>query len=321
MSRHVNISRAPALPLSIGLILVGGLSVVQVEAGQFYLGPKACADCHGPESQILGKTKHAMSFKDIHRSPKAAPILAAAGGDKNMRKNPTCTQCHFTMEQENASKPATAKSGISCESCHGPASDWIKIHNDYGGPGVTRESEKADHHSKRIADSKKGGMIRPEMKYDIAANCMSCHGLADPGVSGATFGKMMEAGHPFNLDYEIVRYSQGSVRHRFYPPNMAVNAEMPPAELARLFIAGQAAKLVSAAQAVARADHAGYKGAQQKRVVGAVVALSKLKSVPEAATLISAPTEANARKLVAAVEGKDLSNEVKDLLPAKGSYK
>jgi len=182
----------------LGLVFITVCWPARIEAGAYYLGPKTCADCHKAESDIWGKTKHAASFKNIHRSPKATAILAAAGGDKNMRKNPTCTQCHFTMEQENPDKPATAKSGISCESCHGPASDWVKIHNDYGGSGVTKQSEPAAHHAKRVTDAQKAGMIRPEMEYDIAVNCMSCHGFADPGVSSAIYGKMLEAGHPFN---------------------------------------------------------------------------------------------------------------------------
>jgi len=49
--------------------------------------------------------------------------------------------------------------------------------------------------------------------------------------------------------------------------------------------------------------------------------LNAVKSVPEAAALVSAPTDENARKLVAAIASKDLSAEVKSLLPKPEDYK
>jgi len=103
---------------------------------------------------------------------------------------------------------------------------------------------------KRIAEARKAGMVWSFMTYDIAANCSECHGLAHPKLSGEVLAKMLDAGHPSEPDFELVRYSQGTVRHRFYPPDYSKNAEMSPAELARLFVVGQAAKLVSPIQLV-----------------------------------------------------------------------
>ncbi len=305
------------MSLLLGAWLTPGTATAN---GPYYLGPKTCQECHKAEYEVWEKTKHSLSFKEIHKAPKAAEILAAVGGDKNMRKNATCVQCHFTLEQADASATAIAKSAVSCESCHGAASDWVKIHNDYGGPDITKEKETLDHKAKRIEDSRNAGQLRPEMKYDLVANCLSCHGLARASVGGDSLAKMLEAGHPIS-EFELVRYSQGSVRHRFYPPDMTVNAEMTSAELARLFVTGQAAKLVSATQALAKSDNAVYKELQQKRVAEATAALSALKSLPEAATLIAAPTEENARKLVGALVEKDVFEEVKTLLPGKDIYK
>ena len=84
---------------------------------------------------------------------------------------------------------------------------------------------------------------------------------------------------------------------------------------------GQAAKLVSATQAVGKSDHADYQAAQQARIDGASKALSAVSSVPEAAALVAKPTEKNARKLVAAIKDKDLSREVGGMLPAESKYK
>ena len=140
-------------------------------------------------------------------------------------------------------------------------------------------------------------------------------------MDGATISKMLAAGHPINAEYELVKYSQGTLRHRFYPPNITVNAEMTPAELVRFFVAGRAAMLVTATQTLGKSDSPAYKEAMQKQITSATAALSALKSVPEAAALVASPDDANARKLVAAISSKDVSAEVKSFLPKPEDYK
>ena len=290
-------------------------------AAPFAVGAKSCQECHKAEFEVWEKTKHSTSFGTLHKHEKMKAIIAAAGGDANIRRNATCLQCHYTMEQADAAAAPAAKSAVSCESCHGASSNWIKLHNDYGGAGVTRESEPAAHKTERIAKSVAGGMTRPDSPYDLAANCLNCHSLAKSGLDGATIGKMLDAGHPINPDYELVKYSQGTVRHRFFPPDTTKNAEMTPAELARWFVTGRAAMLVTATAALGKAEHAGYKDALQKQIAAATAALNAVKSVPEVAALVAGPNEANARKLVAAIAGKDLSGEVGSLLPKAADYK
>jgi hypothetical protein len=285
------------------------------------VGPQACQECHKAEFAVWENTKHAKSFRELHKAPKVKEILTAAGGDSNPRKNTLCVQCHYTLEQPDESATPAAKSSVSCESCHGAASGWVKVHNDYGGTGVTRETEPAAHKTERLKKSIEAGMRRPDTFYDLAASCLACHSLARSGVDGATIGKMLDAGHPINADYELVKYSQGTVRHRFYPPKVDVNAEMTPAELARMFVTGRAAMLVTATAAQSKSDNAAYKDSLQKQIKSATEALNAVKSVPEAAALVAAPTEENAHKLVAAIADKDLTGEVKSLLPKPEDYR
>ena len=285
------------------------------------VGSGVCKDCHRAETEVWQGTPHFKAFRAVHRAPEAKGILAAVGGSKNMKRNEVCTLCHYTMVARKAGAKASAKSGPSCESCHGAASEWVNIHNDYGGANAKKGDEQPAHRDKRMADASAAGMIWPTQKYDIAANCMSCHGLAHSGLEGKALAAMLGAGHPLNPDFEVVRYSQGTVRHRFYPPNVTDNAEMTPAELSRMFVEGQAAKLVSAVGAMGKSDEPKYAAAQEKRLADSKQALSALKSIPEAAALVAYPSDANARALVAAIAGKDLSAEVGGLLPAKDSYK
>ncbi len=312
-----------ALGVFAGLAMAGlAASSTSAAAEPFYQGDKKCADCHQAEHGVWEKTPHAESFKEIHRKPEVKAILEAAGGDKNMRRNDLCTTCHFTMVQADAGSKANAASGPSCESCHGASSDWMPIHNDYGGPTVKRDAETPAHKADRLAKARAAGMIQPTMLYDIANNCLSCHEMARPGVAPETLAKMIDAGHPAGTDFELVRYSQGKVRHRFYPPDVTKNAEMTPAELSRYFVTGHAAALVKVAAVQGKVNNAKYQQTLKTVEANARAALEAIKGqVPEAAALLAQPTDANARKLVAAIASKDLSPQLGSKLPPSSSYK
>ena len=295
-----------------------------VNAEPFVKGAKLCEECHEEEFKVWSKTKHFKSFRSVHREPKDAnkpspkKILKAVGGQKRMKRNKTCYLCHYTLQKKDAGAKHQVKSGTSCESCHGASSDYMDIHGDYGGKDVKREAESADHKAKRIADSKAAGLIWPSMKYEIAENCMTCHGLANPDLKADDLAKMLGAGHPINPEFELVKYSQGSVRHRHYPPDMKTNAEMTPKEKAEFFVIGQAAALVSATSVMSKSSEAKYIEAQKTRAENAKAALA---GVAEAADLLASPSRANALKLAAAIAGKDLTGAVGSKLPAKGDYK
>ena len=169
-------------------------------------------------------------------------------------------------------------------------------------------------------------MIRPDMLYDIALNCLSCHELSHKGRKSAvppdTFAKMIDAGHPAGTGFELVQYSQGTVRHRFYPPDVSKNSDMTPAQLARMFITGHAAALVESTSTEGKINNAKYQDTLSKVVANATAALTAIKDqVPEAAALLAQPTDDNARKLVDAISTKDLSAQVGSLLPAPSTYK
>lgn len=281
-------------------------------AEPFTQGAKSCQECHKDQYKVWEESKHFKSFRTVHRTKEAKAIIATLGGTRRMKKKEDCTLCHYTMKQKSASAKGNAKSGPSCESCHGPSSEWEKIHGDYGGKNVKKEDETPEHKAKRIADSKAAGLIWSSIKYDVVANCLKCHGLARSEINAVMLARMMGAGHPLNPDFEVVSYSQGKMKH--WP-------DRSPAELAYLFVAGQAAKLVSGTEAVGKTEDVQYKNAQMKRAADAKAVLRALIEIPEAATLIGSPNEENARKLVAAIADKDLWGKVKGMVPDKGSYK
>mgnify|MGYP006426357377 CR=1 FL=1 len=309
----------------LGWVIAAGFVMPSiVSAEPFVKGAKLCEECHEEEFKVWEKTKHFKSFRTVHREPKDASkpspkkILKAVGGQKRMKRNETCYLCHYTLEKKDAGAKPQAKSGTSCESCHGASSDWLPLHDNYGGKDVKREAESADNKTKRIAGSTAAGLIWPTMKYEVAENCMTCHGLANPNLKADDLAKMLGAGHPINPDFELVKYSQGSVRHRHYPPDMKVNAEMTPKQQAEFYAIGQAAALVSATGVMSKSSEAKYVEAQKKRVENAKAALS---GVPEAAELLASPSRENALKFATAIADKDLTGALGIKLPAKGDYK
>ncbi len=315
--------RTRTLGWAIGLLAVwfavAGSAAV---AAPTVVGPEKCQKCHEAEYKVWEGTKHFKSFKDIHKRKNAKAIAKAVGG-KRMKRTPLCATCHYTaVPKKPGSSKLKAVAGPSCESCHGPASEWIDIHNNFGGPNVKAADETPEHKAERIKNAVAAGMIRPDMLYDVAANCFSCHGLANPALDGEKMAAMLDAGHPINPNFELVAYSQGSVRHRFYPPDVTRNQEMTPAELARTFLTGHAVSLVRSTAALSKTDHAKYQEAMNARIASARAALEAVKgAVAEAAALLGDPTDENARAFVAAIRDKDLSAEVGGMLPSKDSYK
>ncbi len=288
-------------------------------AAPYAEGFRKCQECHEAEVEVWKKTKHSTSFNEIHKKESAAKILAAAGGGASMRQNATCVMCHYTETKASETAKPQVASGPSCESCHGASSEYRDVHNSYGDGITDASKESPANKAKRLAAATKAGMVWSFMTYDIAANCSECHGLANPKLKGDVLAKMLDAGHPSEPEFELVRYSQGTVRHRFYPPNVDKNAEMNPAELSRLFIVGQAAKLISAVTAAGKGGGEKYAALQKKREADSRAALQAVADLPEVKAVLDKPSAEAARKLADALKGKDLSAKVK--LPAKNTYK
>lgn len=298
------------------------LLLLPVQAANFNEGAKNCQECHEQEYDVWKKSPHFKSFKTVHKSPEAKKILKAVG-EKSMKRSDNCTVCHYTKISKSATdKKPKVKSGPSCESCHGASSAWRDIHNDFGGPTIKAEDEKPDHKKKRLADAEQGGMIASRMVFRIADSCMACHGLANKNIEAKTLDIMLKAGHPIEADFEIVQYSQGKIRHRFVPPNVTQNSKLDAADTARLYLGGQAAALVTASRVKNKVKHADFNAAQDKRIAMAIKALTAVKdAVPTTAELLAEPSRANALAFEQAIQGKDLSAEVKALLPKPANYK
>src|SRR5688572_29496780 len=143
------------------------------------VGSDACAKCHQQEVQQWMRTPHFATFDTLHRLPEAKQI-AERMGLRSIKRGEICTQCHYTEQNQGGRVRVVA--GVSCESCHGGAADWVAVHADYGGEGVTKAAESAEHHEQRLKESVALGMNNPHNIYLIARQCFDCHTVPHESV-------------------------------------------------------------------------------------------------------------------------------------------
>jgi len=246
------------------------------------VGPERCGECHKSELAAWQQTHHAKTFLEMHRKPEAAEIVKKLGG-KRIKQNEHCLTCHYTQGLKEGEP--TALWGVTCESCHGQAKEWIDVHNDYGGKGVTRETETADHKKARLEKTAGAGMIRPADTYHAAANCYSCHTVPDEEL-------VDKGGHKARSDFDLVSWSQGEVRHNYFYSSDKKNREASAAHKRVLYVTGKGLDLEYSLRAGAKATAAGpFLDNATKSVAAALSKLKEIQSaqpIPEVAEMITA---------------------------------
>lgn len=161
-------------PAVLGLMLAGAqLAFAQASLQcdpNKVITSETCIKCHANEYEVWRQTPHCKTFDTLHRSP-AAQTIARRMGISSIKRGKICIDCHYTTQ----TKAETVKvvSGISCESCHGAAADWVNVHNNYGGFGITRQHESESHRLQRLSTSMELGMRNPLNPYLIARSCLA----------------------------------------------------------------------------------------------------------------------------------------------------
>lgn len=295
------------------------------------MGPDACGECHKNSAAVWKETHHATTFTELPRKKEAREI-ADKMGMKRIKAESECLSCHFTSaEREGKVEPIA---GITCESCHGAARDWIKVHSDYGGKDVTRESESPEHKKERLVKSEAAGMIRPAQIYAVANNCYGCHTVPREKLVNT-------GGHTAGSDFELVSWLNGEVRHNVWYTKD--NNESPPERKRMLYAVGLMLDLEHALRGVAKAtEKANYAVAmakRAKRAETALVELAKAVKTPEIDEILAAAKEAKlklnneeqltkmadivgaaARKFAASHDGSKFA-AVDPLIPGADKYK
>ncbi|MGD8396265.1 MAG: multiheme c-type cytochrome [Candidatus Eiseniibacteriota bacterium] len=229
-----------------------------------------CNACHGTAYNVWKKTKHATSYDTMHKR-EAAERIAAAMDERLIKRESVCIQCHYTPEVKRGTLRAQA--GVSCESCHGSARDWINIHNNYG-EGETFETESPEHRAMRIRESKANGMRRPSEIYPVAASCFRCHTVPNERLVNV-------GGHSSGADFELVERVK-QIQHNFLQSLLhgtgEDNADPTQEHKRLLYVTGRALDLEYTLRAISAATEDGiYLKALSRRLRNARRALSALE--------------------------------------------
>ena len=255
--------------------------------------PARCRECHAAEFDVWRATRHAAGFDTLHRTERANEIAGKLGLRLIRRgtgaATPACLGCHYTPVVRRGR--LRAGGGVTCESCHGPARDWIAVHSSYGVPEADFQQaarmETQAHRKRRIADSTAAGMLRSAQTYELAATCFGCHTVPNEEI-------VNRGGHSTgSADFELVAWS-GRIRHNFLESYKTgdgrTNAERSRASKRVLYVVGRALAAEFALRGVAAASGNDlYFLAMRDRVGAALDELLEIDdrvAIPEVRTVI-----------------------------------
>lgn len=288
------------------LLLAGPAGAQDMDPAKI-VGPEECVECHEEAVGVWEETEHQANYRTFHRSDSAQAILERMG--ERSARRAVCTNCHYTETEERGRTRTIA--GVSCESCHGAAADWIDVHNNYGttagGDRATKETETAEHRQMRLQQTAEAGMIRPDQPYDLVENCFQCHTTPQEELVNT-------GGHPAGSDFRIVeRLDQ--IRHNFTASggetNRGAARNFDPTNRNRLFyVLGELVDLEYALRGLAQASGPGdYATGMTER---AQAAIEGLQSIVQAAPAASGTIQ----PALDAATGADLSPGNQGLVPA-----
>ena len=258
MSVSVN-SRFCLLAFSIVVVSIGAArqadsssAIGTLTSNSRFVGAGSCSAsaCHN------GVSSHGTSGSEyatwITRDPhaRAYEVLFSARSQamqKNLQRRTAahedgrCLRCHVAPDDDFAKPPLAAPyfktDGVSCESCHGPARDWINHHH----------LDAWQH--KSTAEKQRLGMNDTRSLVGRARVCATCH----VGAKGMDVDHdLIAAGHP-RLHFEFSAFHAHMPRH--WPD--ARDRAKPDFE-ARAWVAGQLATSLAALDLLAaRSSNAG----------------------------------------------------------------
>lgn len=172
-----------------------------------YTGPGSCSasSCHGgvqprTDNSVLQNEYSVWAVQDKHSrafSALTGEIGRRIGRNLNIQAATSnrCTGCHsLDVPDDQKARSFDSNDGVSCENCHGPASNWLGPH-----------TEKDGNYQKSLAL----GMYDTRDLIKRNERCLSCH-LGDN--TKTVDHEMIAAGHP-DLYFEIESFSAVMPRH------------------------------------------------------------------------------------------------------------
>ncbi len=216
-----------------------------------YVGPGSCSAvaCHGgiePRSvtRVLQNEYSTWVTRDKHAHAYTAlteplgeqiALTLRLGPAENA---PRCLVCHaLDVPTSLQARKFDIADGVSCESCHGPASRWI-------GPHIQTNAQHAQMVALGLYDNR-NLILRTE-------RCLTCH-LGAPGMS--VDHELIAAGHP-DLRFELDSFTAVEPPH-WVEKNAAGQPLNDTLFGTRAWAIGQAVELRASMQRLARSAHSG----------------------------------------------------------------
>jgi len=152
----------------VATLLFAGL-VSTAAAEPAYEGRKKCASCHKSQGDSWSETAHAKAMDSLKPKTRAeAKRKAKLDPDKDYTKDKDCVGCHvdgFGKEGGyEIQAPDKQLTGVGCESCHGPGTDYRRIH---------RKAGEAFEKSKKAAPRQ--SLADAGQDFQFAERCNACH--------------------------------------------------------------------------------------------------------------------------------------------------
>jgi len=156
------------------------------------LGPGQCLNCHDHDKENDWYSKkellevvrlfpekganagHVNSLNQLE-SPKSDAFAKAIGQADKYDVNGACVRCHATVFNGDAN------AGVSCESCHGPASAYLTPHQVKG----SYDTAVSQYGMTRLVGNIQGW----------TQQCTNCHVMDDD--------RLIKAGHPAGDDFDL----------------------------------------------------------------------------------------------------------------------
>ena len=183
------------------------------------VGSSACSGCHEAQNNWWFGHAHYRSadpfFDGVSKNVQIARLYGIDPAEMTSGRH-VCMDCHGTIESGKENRDVL--DGVSCESCHGAAGDWLAPHKDETNKELGRQ-RPGYQAALRLGKAPLGDL---EVR---ATTCTGCHYVTEP--------RLLSAGHPSGADFD---YAAGMAEVRHW------ESVVPAAQLASAFASRLAAR-------------------------------------------------------------------------------
>ena len=166
------------------------------------LSGDTCQKCHGDQNAWWFDDPHYAAIDPFLEGSRKNVQIARLYGispSRMTRGDSLCMDCHGTIVSGREKREV--QDGVSCQSCHGPAKEFLEPH---------QEGEKSlGTERPGYVNALRLGMVELKNLKTRAETCTGCHYITDQ--------RLISSGHPSGIEFDYVE-GMGKIRHWQTPP-------------------------------------------------------------------------------------------------------